>query len=241
MSKSPLVVAITLLITVSLLATAGSLGFLLTPYDPTAPTYSIAHESTDGFEDVLDGSAVERDDAVAVESVSADVQRVFEEAIEQPPETRRGTAGWQTADVTVCQEGMVVCDAFEEPPTTDGSRYTVLEDDGELYVLDIQRPHGADGGLLIASLGTGGAVLVFSGLLALVGFTYREAPTAGVFGSLTIGLAVCLWPYLVMIAGVATYWWLVLPVICVGILVLGWQLLVAFWQSSPDTAGTPET
>ncbi|MFP8957133.1 hypothetical protein ACLI4Y_10415 [Natrialbaceae archaeon A-CW3] len=248
--KSRLVVGITLLVALFVLVSAGGLSFYLTPYEATLTEYGVAHESTDTFEAVVDRADVDADDAESTDALSPNAHRAFEDATQQPIETDgdprpRGWFGWQWVDVAVCQEAMLVCDEYAETPgfpvhdrwASDSKTtgyYTMVEHDDELYVVKTKIEHTVSTGQLLA-FPTGLLLVVFAGLLATVGYKYREAPTTGVFGITAVGAFVGLWPYFVMGVGIDSYWWLVIPLVCLGIVVQGRQLLALSRHVEADT------
>ncbi|WP_241431518.1 hypothetical protein [Natrialba hulunbeirensis] len=233
-------VAIAGIIPLFVLVSAGSVGFYLSPYEPLAPEYAVAHESTDAFDDVLENQELETDNARHVDSLSPSAQRVFDDATDRPPEERGGVSGWQEADVAVCQDAMLVCDAVSDPPLVDGGTYTVVEQDDELYVVETQQHFPPALGATAISYLTFALVTVFAGLLALVGYKHRDAQTleSGLFAAAAIGVSVGLWPYLLLVAGIASYWWLVLPLICLGIALLVRQISLLFRYAEATMAET---
>ncbi|ADD06187.1 uncharacterized protein Nmag_2628 [Natrialba magadii ATCC 43099] len=238
--KRHTVIVIAVVIPLFVLVSAGSLGFYLSPYEPLAPEYAVAHESTNAFDDVLENQELETDNARHVGSLSPSAQRVFEDATDRPPEVRGGVSGWQIADVSVCQDTMLVCDAVRDPPLVDDGTYTVVEQDDELYVVETQQNFPPALGTTAVSYLTFALVAVFAGLLALVGYKHRDARTleSGLLAAAAIGVTVGLWPYLLLVAGIASYWWLVLPLICLGIGLLVRQIQLLFQYAEARASET---
>ncbi|ELY94384.1 hypothetical protein C482_18787 [Natrialba chahannaoensis JCM 10990] len=233
-------IAIAVVIPLFVLASAGSVGFYLSPYEPLEPEYAVAHESTDAFDDVLESQELETANARAVDSLSPSAQRVFEDATDRPPEVKSGVSGWQSVDVVVCQDAMLVCDEVSDPPLVDGGTYTVVEQDDELYVVEATQRFSPALGATASSYLTFALVAVFAGLLALVGYKHRDARTleSGLLAAAAIGVTVGLWPYLLLVAGVASYWWLVLPLICLGIALLVREISLLFRYAEATMAET---
>ena len=216
---------------VALLVPASAIGSgpAFHPYEADPPEYAVAHESTEAFEEALETAEVDVESAVHVDDLSPQSRYVFEMALGAPTETRYGWNGWQPAEVTVCQESMLVCDEFDRPPEfpTHGSwssdsktsqTYAVVERGGDLYVVETRHLHAVnlligivDHLLLLSSV-------AFSVLLALGAYLHRESRAGAVLGLTGYGLVIALWPYVGMAAGVEIVSWLVLPAIGGGIL-----------------------
>lgn len=126
------------------------------PYDSTAVTYEIAHESTDAFEETVARDDVDPAEPIAVEALSPSTQRAFEEAKAQPQ--RQG--GWQyLGSVSVCNEVLLVCDEYDDrpefPENVDAyETYGLVADDGEVY---LTHTDSGDGSLF----GSGFGALLF--------------------------------------------------------------------------------
>lgn len=218
------------LIALFTLASAVSFGFYLHPYehDANTPTYEIAHESTEAYAETIEREDLDTDVAIDVDALSPEAQRVFADATSQPWDG--DASDWRTADADVCRDEMIVCDGLDAPPafpdhaSSSWDTYAVVEQGDQRYVVATRGPPNSPFTPSVAL--TAVVAIVFCPLLALVGLKYRDAPTTGVYGVTALGALIGLWPYLVMVAGIEAYWWLVVPLTCFGITVLVGQVTV---------------
>ncbi|WP_247001448.1 hypothetical protein [Halosolutus gelatinilyticus] len=147
MIRSRSVLILSGLVAVALLATIAHPAALAAPYHEQTPSYAVAHESTDAFDETVEEGEFDVDDPTPVSDLSPVTQRAFEEATDQPadPGSEYRGAGWRShPGVTICNEDLHVCDEYEELPEfpndgyADGSHsaYGVVEADGELYLVE---------------------------------------------------------------------------------------------------------
>lgn len=223
-SKSTIVSLSVLLIACFTLVSAFSFGFYLHPYEHNPPNYEISHESAQEFEETVADANIDTDDAVQTTELPPDTRQAFQELTGQLPNGTQDQAGWQSADIEICQDSMLVCDEFTDPPdfpshaTTDFTIYTVVEQDGELYLVATEPSPNRP--IIWTVLVIAPAIVIFSALLILVGIKYRSAPTAGVYSMATLGLLIGLWPYIVMSAGIERYWLAIFLLTSIGIVIL---------------------
>lgn len=176
------------------------------PYEPEDREYKIAHESTDAYAEMTTNPNT----ATSVDELSPKAQQVFQDLLKQPRRTSEWNPnGWQSQDVNICADYMLVCDTYREEPEfpgtpEQGSYETVststLEYNGEYYAAQqIISYRGMDMGL---AFGAGLTILVFliySLLLLWITFTRSESHPRAVFGFTALGLVLLVWPYISML------------------------------------------
>ncbi|WP_226007095.1 hypothetical protein [Natrinema salinisoli] len=139
--KSRAVLRISVLVSFLLLGAILYPGALTQPYSGETDHYSIAHESSEAFNEIVDEENLSMSDARSVEELSAGEQRAFAQAQEQKPtEDGYGPNGWQSfGDPLVCDNTLLLCNEYEQIPNPSaGSVYTVVEDTtGELYLVRV--------------------------------------------------------------------------------------------------------
>ncbi|OVE85179.1 hypothetical protein B2G88_07025 [Natronolimnobius baerhuensis] len=112
------------------------------PYSQSPSSYSIAHESTEAFEETVGQDDVTPGDPVQVSSFDSSTQQALEEAKTLPrsQDDNRGD-GWQRLGIVlVCDDRLLMCDEYEERPAFPDNveayeMYGIVEDDdGAVYL-----------------------------------------------------------------------------------------------------------
>ena len=141
--KSLLVIS--LVVTVLLTGAIFYPGALTKPYNGTHyieydhVSYSVAHESTEDFNESMREKSLNTETAIPVEKLSESQQRAFQEAKDQPQEYRDSPSGRQYLDIRLCDPALILCNEYRElpNPSSSGSEHTLIEDsDGELYLVE---------------------------------------------------------------------------------------------------------
>lgn len=141
-------VVISFSIAVLLLAAIVYPGALTQPYSGDADSYSVAHESSEAFNETIE----EPSSWVSVDELSEGERRAFENAKEQPSEeSEYGPDGWQSlGEPLVCDDALLVCDEYEKMPNPSSNyrndrkyhddTYTHVEDSsGDEYIVKVGR------------------------------------------------------------------------------------------------------
>ncbi|SDJ59355.1 hypothetical protein SAMN04515672_1108 [Natronorubrum texcoconense] len=193
-------------------------GALAAPYNTNGPSYAVAHESTEAFENyVEDNEELQEMSAVPVADLSPETQRAFGEMQSKQP--RAGNqyehGGWQRiGPVSVCHSSLIYCDEYTDWPDfptehyIGGGSYTtygLVENDGDEYLVRTTSGPRLDFGPLlhlVIKVLTLGPYAVF---LLLTGFTRKEGTNGNQTTYATVGLglagAVLVHPYILMWAG----------------------------------------
>lgn len=131
---------ISLLAALLLLGAISYPGALTQPYSGESEYYSIAHESSEAFNETIEEENLSTSDALSVEDLSQSEQRAFTQAQEQTPtEYDYGPNGWQhLGNPPVCDNTLLMCNEYEKIPNPSNGVYTVVEDtNGELYLVEV--------------------------------------------------------------------------------------------------------
>ncbi|ARS88688.1 hypothetical protein [Natrarchaeobaculum aegyptiacum] len=222
---------VTVFAAVVCLLLVGSLGLpaYVSPYEGVTPTYGVAHESTETFDETVDRADLEADRATAVDSLSPETQRVFAEATEAEADS-----GWQRVDIDVCIDELVVCDSYAERPdfpshgfdsaNSKSPSYGVVEDDGERYVTSTQNLGTMwDFGPFFEFVAKLAGLLPFTLYLAYTTYRrHRDQPRrvlgVAAYGLVLVALGLA-WPYLAMVTDASLPPALVVPLAWGGIVV----------------------
>lgn len=202
------------------------------PYETRSPDYAIAHESTEAFDELLDGTNLDTDDPVEISDLSPETRRAFYELKAQPVESRYGGhSGWQHTDIDVCFRGMLVCDEYAErpdfrttesyAPAADGPSISgsVVTHDGELYVAVEVLPTWDVSALLYTV-----TIVPFAAYgLFIVGFAYHRGESNPLLslGFTGYGVPLIIWPYVMIYSRIDTN-----PI---GFIVAGLVLGIGCW------------
>ncbi|RZV05261.1 hypothetical protein BDK88_4287 [Natrinema hispanicum] len=138
--KARTLLGISLLAALLLLGAIIYPGALIQPYSGESEYYSIAHESSEAFNETIEEENLSTSDALSVEDLSQSEQRAFTQAQEQTPtEDDYGPNGWQSlGEPPVCDNTLLLCNEYEEMPAPSNDVYTVVEDtNGELYLVRV--------------------------------------------------------------------------------------------------------
>lgn len=112
---------------------------LMAPYSGDSEHYAITHESSEAYKEHTGEGYNRSDSGIPVASLSADQQRIFEEAKKQ----ERSRSGWQSlGKPPVCTPGLLLCDEYEKFPHTiseeNSKEYIFVEDStGERFLIKI--------------------------------------------------------------------------------------------------------
>lgn len=110
-------------------------GALTDPYSGSDEPYTIAHESTEAFNETVNDGHSNPYPEFHVTELSEGERRAFEKAKEQPA-TSSGEQSLGT--VPVCDDTLLLCNEYEEfpNPSSDGNKYTIVVDaTGERYLV----------------------------------------------------------------------------------------------------------
>ena len=148
-TRSRLIVGVLIAV---LLCTSGLLPLPIaaSPYETTAPApylHQAVPETNDRFDRLTTEYGFDPDDAVDVSTLPAASQRVVEQTVAGSPDAD----GWYRYELSVCVDGVFVCDSAREPPTafTYGTAqpseiFTLVDVSGERYLLQTGIQPGAD-------------------------------------------------------------------------------------------------
>jgi len=175
------------------------------PYEPEDREYRIAHESTDAYAEM----PTNPDTATSVDELSPEAQQVFQDLLKQPRRTSEWDPnGWQSQDIRICADYMLVCDTYREEPEFPGTpdrlphetvRTSTLEYNGEYYAAQQTTFYGSAMGLAFAAGLTILSFIIYSLLLLWITFTRRESHPRAVFAFTALGTVLLMWPYISML------------------------------------------
>ncbi|WP_440771335.1 hypothetical protein [Natronorubrum sp. DTA28] len=140
--KSQIYTVLSLLVVLLLVVSIFQPLALTYPYGETSESYSIAHESTVAFDRTAEAMNISTTDPTSVSNLSPYAQQTFQQVKDQP----QVGVGWQRiGGVVVCNDELLFCDKPTEPPefpidaedtaADSFNKFSVIEDDGEVYIL----------------------------------------------------------------------------------------------------------
>ncbi|NGM69297.1 hypothetical protein G6M89_09805 [Natronolimnobius sp. AArcel1] len=139
--NSRLVVVVSLFVALLLVGFVAYPAALTYPYSQSPSSYSVAHESTEAFEETVGQDDVTPGEPLEVSSLDPSTQQALEEAKMQPRDDGSRGEGWQhLGSVLVCDDRLLVCDEYEERPAFPDNveayeMYGLVEDDdGTVYL-----------------------------------------------------------------------------------------------------------
>ncbi|MDS0474549.1 hypothetical protein [Natrinema sp. 1APR25-10V2] len=199
-------------------------GALATPYQAPSPSFTVAHESTEDFNDTVEDRDAAIESAVPVEELSEDQQRAFKTAKEQEPHP---FSGRQSFKLPVCKDILLMCDEYEEAPEEPSSSggigyqhhpYGIVEDtDGEVYL--VRAGFGGEKAWDLSPVFEITSKLLSLGVFSIfLIYQYwgrwkpEPTPTAVGYGIALVAFAFA-FPYLVMFSDIASLGLILLPVI----------------------------
>ncbi|WP_226480650.1 hypothetical protein [Natrinema amylolyticum] len=237
--KSRTFLAISFVVAVLLTGAIFYPGALTEPYSGDSESYSIAHESTEAFNETASQENSNTESVTSIEELSEIQQKAFREAKDQPQEEGRyGPSGERDLEIRVCDSTLIFCDEYNEVPnpSSDDSRYTLVEDsNGETYIVQVGQPAGG------ATWDTDGLDMIFETVIKLLilgpyalFLIYRvwtvtpPEPTDTMVGyGAVLFAAVVAYPYLLMLTEISLPSWH-LPAFAV----ITWSVIVAErWRS----------
>ncbi|SDR42840.1 hypothetical protein [Natronobacterium texcoconense] len=200
-----------LLVLALLVAALLPASFLVAPDLYVEPTeterYAITHESTTSFDATIDDTDLEEADATTVGDLPPVAQQAF---TEMRDEYERSTAnsGWHETAIVVCPDSSLTCpaydesvrtefpsDAYEYPGGATSNTYSLLEADGERYLVETKYGYGLGFGALIVLPLVFLGVVLYGLSLGTLALSYRETHPYSVFGCTGIGLIVLALPH----------------------------------------------
>ncbi|SDR43894.1 hypothetical protein [Natronobacterium texcoconense] len=181
-----------------------------TPYQYNSPDYAVAHESTDAFEETADD--VSFSEPTPVSELPATTQRAFHEATAEAADS---SDGWQRLEIDICRDDMLVCTAYEEPPSLPDTvtvhpdskttiEYTLVEHEDDRYVAAVE--YNSQTGfaaipIFLLGVFTFAVFVLYSLVLVLVARHYRQSRPRLVLAYTGLGLLLAAWPYPGMLTG----------------------------------------
>ncbi len=212
---------------------------VLNPYHSNEPRYEVAHNSTDAF-DQTNQDYIDWASPTSVSELSGDAQRLFLEVKEQPV----GSTGWQSYNMKHCRPFVYYCDQYSERPEfpSDGHgdyiTYSLLEENGELYILATSYQHGGlDFTFMLETVLKGITLIPYALILGWIAVASNASPKQEVAfagAGLAVIIAAFAFPYIQMAFGVFQSIWPLL--IWIG---LAW--VVIFHMIRAGVTGTPRT
>lgn len=213
--NSRILIGITLVLPLLLWGAILYPGALTTPYQAPSPSFTVAHESTQAFNDTVEDQDAAIESAVPVEELSEDQQRAFKTAKEQEPDL---SSGRQSFKLPVCKDILLMCDEYEETPEEPRSSEGIVEDtDGEVYL--VRAGFGGERAWNFSPIFEIASKLLSLGVFSIfLIYQYwgrqkpEPTPTAVGYGIALVAFAFA-FPYLVMFSGTASLGLILLPVI----------------------------
>lgn len=205
-------------------------GALATPYQAPSPSFTVAHESTDEFNETVEDRDAARESAVPVEELSESQRRAFTTAKEQEPHP---SSGQRSFKIPVCKDILLTCDEYEEAPAEPSSSgsigyqhhpYGIVEDtDGAVYL--VRSGFGGEKAWDLSPIFEISSKLLSLGVFSLfLIYQYwgrwkpEPTPTAVGYGIGLVAFAFA-FPYLMMVSSIAFLGLVLLPVITWGVII----------------------